>query len=90
MTKFEWDESKRLRTLRERGLDFRIADLVFDGRPILEFRSDRLNEVRTVTIADIDTKLIALVWTTRGDAKRVISVRRARNGEERAYREIYE
>jgi uncharacterized DUF497 family protein len=32
---FEWDETKRLKTLAERGLDFRDARLLFDGRPCL-------------------------------------------------------
>jgi uncharacterized DUF497 family protein len=32
---FEWDESKRLRILHERGLDFRDAGQIFDGRPVV-------------------------------------------------------
>jgi uncharacterized DUF497 family protein len=32
---FEWDENKRAKTLKERGLDFRDALLIFDGRLVV-------------------------------------------------------
>ncbi|HAJ48382.1 MAG TPA: BrnT family toxin, partial [Alphaproteobacteria bacterium] len=78
---FEWDEAKRLKTLRDRGLDFGSADQVFDGRPTLDSSTDRSGEARTLTIAEIDGKIVATVWTWRGDTIRIISMRRARIGE---------
>jgi len=41
---FEWDETKRLRNLCERHLDFADAQQVFDGRPVLHVSSWRNNE----------------------------------------------
>jgi uncharacterized protein len=42
---FEWDEAKRLSNIEKHGIDFKVADLVFDGRPILNLLSGRESEV---------------------------------------------
>jgi uncharacterized protein (DUF4415 family)/uncharacterized DUF497 family protein len=63
---FEWDEAKRLKTLRERNLDFRDTDQVFDGRPVLHVRAWRNGEERFVSTARINGKLYTAVWTWRG------------------------
>ncbi len=86
---FEWNEKKRLTTLRERNLDFRDAYQVFDGRPVIHVRAWRNQEERFVSTAEINGKLYTVVWTWRGKNQRIISFRRARNGEERAYRKIH-
>jgi uncharacterized protein len=86
---FEWDETKRLRILRERDLDFGDAHQFFDGRPIIHVRAWRNEEERFVSTAEIHGKLFTVVWTWRGENQRIISFRRARHGEERAYRQTY-
>jgi uncharacterized DUF497 family protein len=86
---FEWDEAKRLRVLADRGLDFRDADLLFDGRPVIHVGSRRNDEDRILSIAEVGGRLHVLVWTWRDGNQRVISLRRAHHVEERAYREIY-
>jgi uncharacterized DUF497 family protein len=85
----EWDEAKRLKNKKRRGLDFADADLMFDGRPITTAASRRNNEDRFVSTAEIDGKLYTVVWTWRVDNQRIISFRRAGYGEERAYRQIF-
>ena len=45
-----------------------------------------LNEMRFVSIGLIGAKFYAVVWTERDIATRLISFRRARDEEERAYR----
>ena len=85
----EWDEAKRLKNLSRRGLDFADADLVFDGRSIATAPSRRNNEDRFVSTAEIDGKLYTVVWMWRGGNQRIISFRRASDGEERAYRQIF-
>jgi uncharacterized protein len=87
---FEWDEGKRQKNLDGRGLDFVDAVSVFDGRPAITARSNYPFEERPVSTAILnDGKFYTLVWTWRGEARRIISFRRARNGEEKAYRQIY-
>jgi uncharacterized DUF497 family protein len=86
---FEWDELKRLKTLRERKLDFRDTYQVFDGRPVIHVRAWRNEEERFVSTAEIHGKLYTVVWMWRGEYQRIISFRRARNREERAYRKTH-
>jgi uncharacterized DUF497 family protein len=86
---FEWDEPKRLRTLRGRHLDFKDVWQVFDGRPALHVPSWRNNEDRFVSISEINGAIYTVVWTWRGENRRIISFRRARNAEERAYRKAH-
>jgi uncharacterized protein len=86
---FEWDENKRAANRDRHKLDLIDGTLLFDGRPIIDYLSPRGDELRLVTIGLIGTKFYAVVWTERGDAIRLISFRRARDGEERAYRARY-
>ena len=86
---FEWSEAKRLQIIRDRDLDFRDAVQVFDGRPIIHMGSFRNDEDRYVSIAMIEGKFYAVVWTWRGENRRIISFRRARDAEERRYRALH-
>jgi uncharacterized protein len=85
----EWDEAKRLKNKKRRGLDFEDADLAFDGRPVTTAASRRNNEDRFVSTAEIHGKLYTVVWMWRGENQRIISFRRAGDGEERAYRQVF-
>lgn len=86
---FEWDEPKRLWNLQERHLDFLDAKQMFDGRPIIHVPSWRNDEDRVVSVAAIEGKIYTVVWTWRLENRRIISFRRARDGEERAYRKAH-
>ena len=87
---FEWDENKRSRNLEKHRLDFVAAQLLFDGRATVTATSDNPDETRHVTVGGLDDgKFYTVVWTWRGKARRIISFRRARDGEERAYRQVY-
>ena len=84
--KIEYDPSKHLKTLEARGLDFeRIID-VFEGFHLVrtDERTD-YGEVRNVMLGALGDKPVVCVWTQRGDAIRVISMRIADDDE----REIY-
>lgn len=87
---FEWDENKRAKTLKERGLDFRDTRLIFDGRPVVHIPAYKNDEPRFISVAMIGLKFFCVVWTWRGNWRRIISFRRARDGEEKAYRQIYD
>jgi hypothetical protein len=87
--RYEWDQRKRRDTLTERGLDFADARLFFDGRPVVTEPSSRGGEDRFRSTALIDGRLLTIVWTSRDDATRVITMRRAHAKEERQYRQLY-
>jgi hypothetical protein len=86
---FEWDEEKRQQNLAKHSIDFLRAALVFDGRPVIMMYSPRRREDRWQTTAQVDGRLITVVWTWRGERCRIISARKARYGEARTYREVF-
>lgn len=86
---FEWDIAKNQSNIRKHGLSFERAIQVFDGRPELTYLSPFMDEERFVTIAQIGYKLWVVVWTKRGDAKRIISAYRADEADERKYRSVF-
>jgi uncharacterized DUF497 family protein len=81
---FEWDEKKRRSNLDKHGIDFEDAIGIFEGCVFVR-RSDRDDEARFVAVGEIEGRIIALVYTIRGAAYRIISARRASNDEARHY-----
>jgi uncharacterized DUF497 family protein len=86
--RFEWFEAKRERTLAERGLDFRDARHLFDGRPLYSYPSPRGEEARIVSVGLLEQRWVAVVWMDRAGVRRIISMRRARHGEQALYRQL--
>jgi uncharacterized protein len=86
---FEWDEAKRRGNLDKHGIDFLDVRRLFDGRPIVTIRGAYPDEVRSVTTGIIDGRFVTVVWTRRNNAIRIISARRARDAEARAYRALH-
>ena len=86
---FEWSAIKRLAILQERGLDFIDGHLLFDGRPLCTAPSRRGAEMWWLSIGELNGRICAIVWTERGDAIRIITMRRARHGEEARYRALF-
>jgi uncharacterized DUF497 family protein len=70
------DPAKRAQTLSERGLDMRRAGEVFAGPHFTrsDNRWDYL-EPRFVTAGWLDQRVVVFVWTPRGNARRIISMR---------------
>ncbi len=87
--KLEFDQAKRKKTLLERGLDFARAAEVFvsvhlTGQDIRQSYA----EDRWITVGYLDQRLVVIVWTLRGEARRIISMRKA-NEREKAYYHRY-
>ena len=84
--KVEFDEAKRAGTLEQRGLDMARAGEVFDGAS-LTVEDDRMDygETRYITIGFLDERMVVLVWTPRGDVRRIISMRKANDREKAIY-----
>ena len=82
---FEWDEKKRTSNLEKHGIDFEDATEIFYGTN-LYFLSHRNNEERWIAIGETQGRIIAVVFTRRGNALRLISARRARKNETKQYR----
>ena len=72
--KFEWNEEKRQSTLKDRGVDFLYAALIFEG-PTLTRIDDRADygELRHISLGLIDDTPFVVIHTQRGDNIRLIS-----------------
>ena len=59
---------------------------MFDGRHFTgqDSRQD-YEEDRFITVGLLDTRLVVLVWTPRGEARRIISMRKANDREKTLY-----
>ena len=81
----EWDEAKRQANIVKHGIDFVAAVKIFDG-PFIENEDHRraYGEQRYRAL-ELDGSVMQVVSTWRGDRRRIISARRARRNERRAY-----
>jgi uncharacterized DUF497 family protein len=86
---FEWDEAKRLANLDKHGIDFVDAQGLIDGRPIVTTHSAYTDEERYITTGIIEGRFMTVIWTRRNNQIRIISARRSRDAEERAYRALH-
>lgn len=84
--KIAYDPAKRDTTLQSRGLDMALAGEVFDGQH-LTFEDDRQDygEARYVTLGYLEDRLVFVAWTPRGDRRRIISMRKANEREQKSY-----
>jgi uncharacterized protein len=71
-----FEAGKRAWTLKERGLDFADAAEVFAGlHTVLADERFEYGEHRFITAGHLRGRLVVIVWTPRGDARHVISMR---------------
>jgi hypothetical protein len=77
-----FDPAKRARTLHERGLDFRRVKEVFESEHLTRIDDRRdYGEPRFISAGRLDERIVVIVWTPRGRARRVISMRKANERE---------
>jgi len=82
---FEWDEAKSNANLVKHGMAFDDASEIFYG-PVVVKRSNRDNEERWIAIGESNDQIVTVIFTRRNDLIRIISARRPRPDEKRAYR----
>lgn len=84
-----FDPSKRDQTFRDRGLAFEDAAEVFAGPKLYEFEDTRhdYGEERCIAVGFLAGRMVIVIWTPRGEARHVISMRKANGREQRLYRE---
>ena len=83
---FEWDENKRRSNLSKHGIDFVDAAKIFNSS-VLERVDNRYDydETRIVTLGEVNGVVLFVVYTRRGEVRRIISARRATKGERNKY-----
>jgi hypothetical protein len=77
-----FDPARRASTLADRSLDFADAVEVFAGKALNipdERRDD--GEPRMITMGWLRGRMVIVVWTPRGNARHVMSMRKANDRE---------
>jgi len=83
---FEWNEQKHKINLAKHGVSFDLAKLIFDGIT-LENIDDRqeYGEKRIGAYGIAKGELLFVVYTWRGQKRRIISARKAGTDEQKTY-----
>ncbi len=85
--RFDWDSPKHELNQFKRGFGFDIASLIVEGSTI-EWPDDRQDygEGRIRAIGEANGKVLHVVFTDRGDVRRIISARLANRKERLRWR----
>ena len=76
--RIEFDPIKQVKTLEERGFDFADAIQIFNWNQLtLEDKRADYSERRFQRAGLLAGRIVALVWTHRENARRIISMRKA-------------
>ena len=82
-SEYEWDERKRLANIAKHRLDFQDVDLVFGDTHLALPARVVGEELRHLAIGRVGETAVAVIYTIRGRALRIISMRKAREDERR-------
>ncbi len=78
---FEFDPEKSAQNKKKHGIDFYEAQALWDDADLIEIPARTVDESRFMVIGKIAAAHWSGVITYRGDAVRIISVRRSRKEE---------
>jgi hypothetical protein len=84
---FEWDEPKAARNWLDHGISFEMAREAFKDAFAVERVDNRHddNEERVAMLGMVETRLLFVSYTLRGERIRIISARKAEPHERRRY-----
>lgn len=78
---YEWDPPKSIANKERHGIDFETAQRLWSDENRVEIHTSHPLEDRWIVIGKKDDKLWTAIYTLRGNAIRIISVRRSREKE---------
>jgi uncharacterized DUF497 family protein len=86
MDGFEWDPDKEKEDIGKHKVTFTTASRIWEG-VVFEKDEDRhdYGESRLQALGEIDGRLMVVVFTWRGTARRIISARKANPREKRRF-----
>lgn len=88
--KIKYDPAKRQAALQGRGLDFVDAAIVFEGPTItLQDKRRDYGEQRLQTVGYLADRMVMVVWTPRGEARHVMSMRKCNDREKAIYQKRF-
>ncbi len=78
MAEFEWDSEKESLNIEKHGIDFSTAKLIWDGYSLERIDNRReYGEVRFQAFGLAENHILTVIFTWRGETRRIISARRA-------------
>jgi len=85
---FEWDDAKNQENITKHGFNFEDAEQVFQGECVT-YQDKRFDygEERFLTFGSLESRLVVIAHTPRGDKTRIISMRKGNSREQKAYQE---
>ena len=85
---FEWNQQKSELNKKKHGVSFQEALEIWQTVNLTasDIASSKDGESRSATIGFVRGKLHTVIWTKREDKIRIISVRRARDGEKEVFK----
>jgi len=88
MAEFEWDPEKESLNLHKHQFDFETASQIWDGQ-IVEKADERRDygEARIIATGEVGGCVLVVVYTWRGETRRIISARKANSREKRLFEE---
>lgn len=86
MDEFEWDPEKEDKNIQKHKIDFSTASRIWEDAA-LEYDDIRRDygESRLQALGEVDGRLMVVVFTWRGTARRIISARKANPREKRRF-----
>lgn len=88
MIVFEYDPEKSKINSEKHGIDFELAQKIWDDPEALEVPANSVQEPRLLIIGKIESKHWSAIITYRDETVRIISVRRSRENEVKLYENI--
>lgn len=82
---FEYHPNKSQLNLEKHGIDFETAQQLWHDPDLIEVAAQTTDESRFLVIGKIEDKYWSAIVTYRGEAIRIISVRRSRQAEVAIY-----
>lgn len=86
----EWDDRKRLSNLEKHRLDFEDAYQIFGAEFLKLPARPSGDELRFRAVGHVRENLVTVIYTERGDAIRIISMRKARTDERRLHQALFD
>ena len=82
---FEYDQAKSDSNRQKHGIDFQAAQALWEDPRCLVVPARSMDEARFALIGELHSRLWTCVFTIRRDRIRIISARRAHDGEAERY-----
>jgi uncharacterized DUF497 family protein len=87
MSTFDFDPTKNRTNLQKHGIGLAVGALIWNDY-VFEREDDRRNygETRFIALGSVDGRVLLVVYTLRGEKRRLISARKANEHERQIYR----